>query len=1102
MLFTLADIEKQFDSAQFEKGVQLFNDQRVKAPNVQRGGELITALIQSPGSPFRVYVRSSKAANSVSINGECNCAQRLNCEHVAAVLLQALDDNQAAGANLTPKLAAHASTRSVPIPRKHTPDTPLQVLLYVLQSDDNNAGNVLIQTQVARRLKNGAYGQANYYDPIRAMRGTPARFLSSADIELLSDLQKLPYKINAGFAVLAGHPGSTQFIDAMLATGRCHYQDTNSPNLSKADPRPLTLSWSVNHYGHQQIQWCTTPTAQYLLPLSVPCYLDTETYQYGRLSSDLPDELITELITLPTVQWDKIAAVQQTLQQRYPDASVPPLHQFNIEEAKPVAPIPCLRLTSYERKLRDNLPEHQDAACLSFDYNGLDVKRHDPDVLFDGKRLIRLQRDKTAEENAYTQLLNFGLNPNNPALDNSIDNSANKSIDNAGNDTEDDYFTIVNAMDVWLDFQLQAVPKLRARGWRVVSDEQFRYPLAEAQHWYCEATGDDATSSIDEQDWFNIGLGVEIDGERIDLLPTLVQLLHQHPRGLPKQLTDSQQFTVTLEDGRLLPIPLARLHPLYHTLLELYDNTTFVKDHRICLNRIQLSRFTALDQSESSAAFKWVASDDIQQFTHRLRDINGIEAVKPPAGLQATLRPYQQRGLDWLQFLREYQLAGILADDMGLGKTIQALAHLLIEKEQGRMDRPCLVIAPTSLMFNWRQEAERFSPALKVLTLHGPRRHERFADIRHHDLILTTYPLLSRDEQTLLSHNFHLLILDEAQVIKNPKAQATAIVSKITARHRVCLTGTPMENHLGELWTLFNFLLPGLLGNSKQFRRFFRTPIEKHSSEQDAERLSRRIRPFLLRRTKDQVTAELPPKTEITQAVAMESAQQELYETVRLAMHRRVREEIQRQGIARSHIVVLDALLKLRQVCCDPRLAKMDTANNVKQSAKLSLLMALIPEMVEEGRRILVFSQFTTMLGLIEAELKKNNIAYTQLTGQTRDRETPVQRFQAGEVPVFLISLKAGGVGLNLTKADTVIHYDPWWNPAVERQATDRAHRIGQQNPVFVYKLICSGTLEEKIQAMQLRKQALADNIYQNGGGSEPQWTEQDLEQLFEPLGE
>jgi SNF2 family DNA or RNA helicase len=326
------------------------------------------------------------------------------------------------------------------------------------------------------------------------------------------------------------------------------------------------------------------------------------------------------------------------------------------------------------------------------------------------------------------------------------------------------------------------------------------------------------------------------------------------------------------------------------------------------------------------------------------------------------------------------------------------------------------------------------------------------------------------------------------------------VVRELHARHRLCLTGTPLENHLGELWSQFDFLLPGLLGSSKQFSKNLRNPIEKYGDEQASERLALRLRPFMLRRTKQEVVKELPPKTEILRTVELDGAQRELYETIRLAMHVQVRKAVAERGWGRSHIMVLDALLKLRQVCCDPRLVKLEDARQVNGSAKLELLMELLPEMIEEGRRVLLFSQFTGMLSLIEEAIKQAGIDYVKLTGRTRDRAAPVDRFQSGEVPLFLISLKAGGTGLNLTAADTVIHYDPWWNPAVERQATDRAHRIGQQNPVFVYKLISEGTVEEKIQLMQTHKQALADSLFEQRGTSGAGWTEDDIDMLFGPL--
>lgn len=478
----------------------------------------------------------------------------------------------------------------------------------------------------------------------------------------------------------------------------------------------------------------------------------------------------------------------------------------------------------------------------------------------------------------------------------------------------------------------------------------------------------------------------------------------------------------------------------------------------------------------------------------------GVTDVPVPRGLKAELRTYQRQGLAWMQFLREHGLSGVLADDMGLGKTIQALAHILTEKERGRLDRPALIVVPTTLMHNWCEEAQRFTPKLRVLDLHGPQRHERFDQIGKHDLILTTYALLWRDEEVLAKHDFHLLILDEAQYVKNAATKSAATIRELRARHRLCLTGTPLENHLGELWAQFDFLLPGFLGTRQDFTRRWRTPIEKGGDAVRRELLARRIRPFMLRRRKDEVAAELPPKTMIVRTVELEGAQRDLYETVRAAMQEKVRAAVAAKGLARSHIIVLEALLKLRQVCCDPRLVKISQAARIKESAKLDLLLDMLPELIEEGRRILLFSQFTSMLDLIAAALEKAGIPYVMLTGDATDRVTPVKRFKQGEVPLFLISLKAGGVGLNLTAADTVIHYDPWWNPAVENQATDRAHRLGQDKPVFVYKLITAGSVEEKIVAMQEQKAALANAILSEDGAGAVKFSADDIEALFEPI--
>jgi SNF2 family DNA or RNA helicase len=389
-----------------------------------------------------------------------------------------------------------------------------------------------------------------------------------------------------------------------------------------------------------------------------------------------------------------------------------------------------------------------------------------------------------------------------------------------------------------------------------------------------------------------------------------------------------------------------------------------------------------------------------------------------------------------------------------------------------------------------------------VLALHGPGRKERFREIKDHDLVLTTYPLLARDHEVLVARDWHAVILDEAQTIKNPNAETTRQALRLKSGQRLCLSGTPLQNHLGELWSLFDFLAPGFLGSQRGFRARFRNPIEKHGDAERQVMLNKRVRPFMLRRTKGEVATELPPKTEIFDVVEMEQAQRAIYDGIRLAMHSRVRAAIADKGLARSGIIILDALLKMRQACCDPRLLKLKAVEKAKAgSAKLDRLAEMLPIMISEGRRILLFSQFTEMLGLIEQRLWDEKIEYVMLTGDTRDRKTPVKNFQAGKVPVFLISLKAGGVGLNLTAADTVIHYDPWWNPAAEDQATDRAHRIGQDKNVFVHRLVTLGTIEEKMEQLKQKKRALVAAVMEAEGGGPLKLTMADIEALFAPDG-
>ena len=688
--------------------------------------------------------------------------------------------------------------------------------------------------------------------------------------------------------------------------------------------------------------------------------------------------------------------------------------------------------------------------------------------------------------------------------------------------------------DLWAD----ELPRLREAGWRIIVRPGFAHESVAVAAWRlvidhqsgellgrepvgpmgARAAGVTSLRQPVREGSFLVSLGVEIEGEVWDLAPLLWDLLRRDSRWLDAgqiaRIDDRAIITLRAPGGRRVEAPAAPLKAIVGTMVDLLSEPSAPEGPlRLAAweaHRLDSLRASLLDTQVARAGphGSWQLQGDagLRELARRLRDAAEHEqaVAADPAGLGITLRPYQQRGLAWLQYLRAHDLAGILADDMGLGKTAQALAHVLMERQAGRLaGAPALVVVPTSLVFNWQAEAARMAPGLRLLTLHGPDRAELAADLADHDLVLTTYPLVWRDIDRLAAQRFHLLILDEAQTVKNPTGRAAGALRRLQARHRLCLTGTPLENHLGELWAQFDFLMPGFLGDLRGFNRRWRKPIEENGETLRAELLRRRVRPFILRRRKDEVASELPPKTEIIEKVVLQGRQRALYESVRVAADELVRRVLQRHGFAGGLITILDALLKLRQVCDDPRLLKGRRLPVNIESAKRELLRDLLPALVAEGRRVLVFSQFTAMLSLVQADLEALGLPFLSLTGDTPParRGAVVREFQAGGVPVLLLSLKAGGVGLNLTAADTVIHVDPWWNPAVERQATDRAHRIGQDRPVFVYKLIVAGSIEERILELQARKAALAEGVLGEDGGLGMKFSAADLDAFLAPLG-
>jgi SNF2 family DNA or RNA helicase len=644
-------------------------------------------------------------------------------------------------------------------------------------------------------------------------------------------------------------------------------------------------------------------------------------------------------------------------------------------------------------------------------------------------------------------------------------------------------------------FSAYAIPQLEKLGWQVEVAAGYPYRVvATDTPWYANVQEDE-----ENDNWFSLELGLDVDGQRINLLAGLLEMLNESSdsESLESILRTPTRFrAIPIDGSRYAVLPPERLRRLLYVLEELYsgsrDKTTFKESDLPVIGGIT----DAFEDEQQK--LRWSGTISAVDKARKLASESPPE-IRPATGLQATLRPYQQEGLNWLQNLIDNSVGGVLADDMGLGKTLQTISHLATEKERGRMSEPALVIVPKSLIGNWQREIKKFAPFLRVLAIQGSKRQELYPKMTRAHVVITTYPVLLRDLERFLEVHFHLVILDEAQAIKNCRSQAHAAVSSIRSTHRLCLTGTPVENNLGELWSLFHFLMPGFLGDAQTFRNRYQLPIEKDRNEVRLIQLRHRVAPFILRRMKDTVAKDLPPKTELVRPVELDGDQRDLYESIRVAAHDEVRQVIRKKGLSGSTIPILDALMKLRQACCDPRLINSPAARAVKTSSKYEFLMELLETQLAQGHRILIFSQFTRMLGLIGQGLTERRFPYILLTGQTADRQAKCDEFESGKADVFLISLKAGGTGLNLTSADTVIHYDPWWNPAAQAQATDRAYRIGQKRPVFVYNLIVAGSVEERMLRLQQLKRHLADTILGQGAAAHA-LSEADVEELFQPL--
>ena len=1042
-------------------------------------------------------------------------AQRLEAE---AHLLNWFYEMDRASGSITP----HAiSPRNQSRPEQY---------LYLLKAvgPSTRPQQLHLEAMVSYRKANGEWAKP------KAIRTPPHAgqaaydLASSTDREILQLLLSMPDPNRSYYSAYSGSPGATprgavgaMALQQAASTGRLYaIQADGSPGATLKWGPAKTLDWSWHEVTPaqggtpgwalraklHQAQADDTQTARpgssphsehttaKLFLNTPPLYLDSAGGLCGPVHAPgISDDQLAVLLRAPVLQPSALKKHQLDLIQRLGDLPAPPVLE-SMTKLDGIAPIARLHLSPNPPDLARfrGLIQVQ----MRFDYQGYCGwwAGQGTSVLIEAPRgRVLLHRDAEAELDAITRLMNMGLMSTDGGIFGIPGNSPQHT---------------------WLHWADNDYRVLREAGFVVTLDDALMGWITHAdaldvqlqpQGHSAGTDGDSDGAEGATSPWFDLSLGMEINGQRHNILPLLPELIAaaaNSPINAETGLPDIPPYVYLPNQqaghSGFIRLPTETLKPWMAALLELVGD----RDHDFSGDSLTLSR---LDAMRTTAALGegtvWEGAQHLREMVQRLSGRAEMPEVAVPASVQASLRPYQQQGLNWLQFLREHGLGGILADDMGLGKTLQTLAHIQVEKDAGRLTHPALIIAPVSLMGNWRRETERFCPGLRCLVIHGKDRHEVAGTIAEHDIVIAPYSLLQRDKERWLEAQWHIVVLDEAQNIKNASTHAAQVVGQLQTRHRLCLSGTPMENHLGEIWSLFHFLMPGFLGSQQRFKELFRNPIEKLGDPERLHQLRARITPFMLRRTKALVAHELPPKVEQIERVELSGKQADLYETIRLGMEKTVREALNTKGLAKSQITILDALLKLRQVCCDPRLLKLAAAQKVKTSAKLEQLMELLPEMVAEGRRILLFSQFTSMLTLIEAELKQRDIPWVKLTGQSQNRDALIEQFTSGAVPIFLISLKAGGVGLNLPQADTVIHYDPWWNPAVETQATDRAHRIGQTHTVFVYKLVAQGTIEERILALQERKAALADSMYSGATGrKQPLFTESDLAELLKPL--
>lgn len=1094
------------------------------------------------GSNGEVYLTQLRLAQGgILLSMDCTCPMRWACKHSCALLWIAVA-TLARGSSL-PEIAKYTLPGEGVLPeafnKLHTfnngHDLPKEIveetqplspitragfkhLVNVLTGQDDFVESVAAKTyeyvyvfeetyhhklQVtlfkAQKKKNGEYGQSYLSDPYMIINPDFDEIAEVNCHEIDREIVKKwllaaeKVKTMSYGELLNDRDVLYPFLESACSSGRARWQTVKGPILSVGQDLAAHLAFRRTSDGTYTLYPRSKDDIEGIITfVGTPgLYLNTRTKQIGCLTytNKISAKLGDAIRALPAVRRADLTAISIMLETwgapldiKRPDDAKQTI--VRLVHSTPSVVMKRHKYPHVVRKLNPKLPETIDLAILYFKpphgFNAGEFSRTFEDEKLDAIILEKL--DKKYELDRLKEFTALGFKQ-------IMDPEA------IGLDAGPVYLSAAEM--TWANFAGRDRERLTDDGWNITLADSFRLNIVEETR-----LGKWAVTFLPRgvDFWFGMELGIDINGVNIPLLPILMTSLIDMPDN--DVLTPSNvdflniggKFYCRMENGEVLALPFDRVRDVLILLTEIGD---YKRSQKIDVPIAQAAKLLSKNfmdkvRGEGAAELKRIAKS--------LSGGDSATAIEPHPDFKGELRNYQKDGLGWLQFLREFNLGGILADEMGLGKTVQALAHMHLEKKSGRMESPFLVVAPKSVLPNWYAECLRFAPDLRVLYLNGERRKGLFNDLHDADIVLTSYPLLLRDRSVLSEITWHGIILDEAQNIKNPRSKIKQSATILKGKHRISMTGTPVENNLSEIWSQFDFLLPGMLGNVTSFNKEYRQPIERFNNEKKREKLTRCLKPFILRRTKETVTLELPPKTVVVQPVELVGAQRDFYESLRTTMLEQIRSRISEEGFGSCQMAIVDAMLKLRQACCDPRLVKLEAARSVNESAKLDLLFDLLIPLLEEKRRIIVFSQFTKMMDIIEGELDARGIEYLDLRGSTEDRVTPVKRFQNGECPLFVISLKAGGTGLNLTAADTVIIYDPWWNPAVEDQAMDRAHRIGQAKPVFVYKLVAANTIEERIQELQTKKKKLYQAILDPARQDSLKFEMKDLDLLFGPL--